>query len=145
MPLPTPEPGLVISYAYLWRTEYEQGQEEGTKDRPCAIVLATNGADGDTVVTVVPVTHTAPAIPEAAIEIPAPTKQRLGLDPARSWIVVSEVNRFVWPGPDLRPVSRAESERFDYGLLPPSVFHQVRERLAAFAASRRLRAVRRTE
>ena len=42
MPLPTPapEPGLIIRYAYLWRSEAFQGEEEGRKDRPCAVVLA---------------------------------------------------------------------------------------------------------
>jgi hypothetical protein len=34
MPIPTPEPGLVISYAYLWHHEHEAGREEGRKDRP---------------------------------------------------------------------------------------------------------------
>jgi hypothetical protein len=145
VPLPVPEPGLVIGYAYLWRAEHQQGQEEGTKDRPCAIVLTASIEDGDTFVTVVPITHAPPDHPEAAIEIPSPTKHRLGLDEARSWIVVSEVNRFLWPCPDLRPVSRAEPDRFEYGLLPPSLFRQVRERLAAWTASRRLGAVRRTE
>ena len=145
MPLPVPEPGLVIGYAYLRHAEYEQGQVEGIKHRPCAIVLTENIEDGDTVVTVVPITHAPPDHPEAAIELPSLTKHRLGLDEARSWIVVSEVNRFVWPGPDLRPVSRAEPDRFEYGLLRPSFFRKVRERLAAYAASRRLAAVRRTE
>jgi hypothetical protein len=32
MPIPTPEPGLVISYAYLWHTEHEAVQEEGRQD-----------------------------------------------------------------------------------------------------------------
>lgn len=104
MPLPIPEPGLVISYAYLWRSDYERGQEEGTKDRPCVIVLTVSTEEGDSVVTVVPVTHAAPEKPDEAVEIPLPTKHRLGLDAARSWVIVSEVNRFVWPGPDLRPV-----------------------------------------
>jgi hypothetical protein len=45
MPLPTPEPGLVVAYAYLWLAEYEQGREEGTKDRPCAIVLTATDDD----------------------------------------------------------------------------------------------------
>jgi hypothetical protein len=108
-------------------------------------VLTASIEDGDTFVTVVPITHAPPDHPEAAIEIPSPTKHRLGLDEARSWIVVSELNRFLWPGPDLRPVSRAEPDRFEYGLLPPSLFRQVRERLAAWTASRRLGAVRRTE
>ena len=135
----------MISYAYLWLTEHQTGKEEGAKDRPCAVVLMMMDDKDDTVVTVVPVTHAAPADPADAVEIPAVTKQRLGLDAARSWIVVTEVNRFVWPSPDLRPISRSAPERFDYGLLPPSLFRQVKQRLGARAASRRLQTVRRTE
>ena len=40
MPIPNPEPGLVISYAYLWHREHQAGREEGQKDRPTVIVLA---------------------------------------------------------------------------------------------------------
>jgi hypothetical protein len=39
--LPEPEPGLVIRYSNLWLREHREGREEGTKDRPCAIVLAS--------------------------------------------------------------------------------------------------------
>lgn len=39
MSLPRPQPGLVIRYAYLWKREYDQGRDEGSKDRPCAIVM----------------------------------------------------------------------------------------------------------
>ena len=39
MALPDPHPGLVISYSYLWHEEYRQGQIEGVKNRPCAVVL----------------------------------------------------------------------------------------------------------
>ncbi len=52
MPLPRPEPGLVIGYAYLWRHEYHRGREEGVKNRPCAIVLTTETETGETVVAV---------------------------------------------------------------------------------------------
>jgi hypothetical protein len=58
--------------------------------------------------------------------------------------VVSEINRFVWPGPDLRPVSRTEPDRFAYGMLPPSLFRQIKERLAACAKVQQLRAVPRS-
>jgi hypothetical protein len=34
MPIPTPEPGLVISYAYVLEHEAQGGREEGRKDRP---------------------------------------------------------------------------------------------------------------
>ncbi|HLY54251.1 MAG TPA: hypothetical protein VKS60_01765 [Stellaceae bacterium] len=118
MALPAPELGLVVSYAYLWHSEYQLGREEGVKDRPCAIVLIKREVDGDTSVTVVPITHVPPASSEDAVELPAATKRRLGLDEAQSWVVISEVNEFIWPGPDLRPVSRGRG-RFDYGFLPP--------------------------
>jgi hypothetical protein len=36
---PSPRPGLVIRYAYLWQAKYRRGPEEGAKDRPCAVVL----------------------------------------------------------------------------------------------------------
>ena len=142
MPLPAPELGLVISYAYLWSSEADAGREEGGKDRPCAVVLSVKQA-GDTIVAVVPITHRMPDPPEEAVEIPAVVKRRLRLDQERSWIVVSEINRFVWPGPDLRPISPAEPDRFAYGFLPPALFRQVLERFAATAAARKRRAVRR--
>jgi hypothetical protein len=145
VPLPTPEAGLVICYAYLWRDEHERGREEGLKDRPCAIVLTTERANGETIVTVAPITHSPPTVPDDAVEIPSSTKARLGLDGARSWIVVTEVNRFAWPGSDLRPVSRDKVDRFDFGLLPPSIFRQVQERLAVCAKAQRLKTVHRTE
>jgi mRNA-degrading endonuclease toxin of MazEF toxin-antitoxin module len=78
--LPEPVPGLVIAYAYLWRDEALCGQEEGRKDRPCIIILSVEECDGRKVVTVAPITHTAPTHPDSALEIPAATKERLGLD-----------------------------------------------------------------
>lgn len=119
MPLPRPEPGLVLSYAYLWRHEHNRGREEGTKARPCAVV------------TVAPITHRAPADPARSVLLSAAVKRHLRLDRAASWIVADEVNRFLWPGPDLRPVSRREPERFAYGFLPEDVFDRLRERLIA--------------
>ncbi len=47
MSLPTPHPGLVIRYAYLWKHEYEAGREEGSKDRPRAIVMAVTDDEGE--------------------------------------------------------------------------------------------------
>jgi hypothetical protein len=61
MPIPNPEAGLLISYAYLWQWEHEAGQDEGRKDRPSVIVLAVERAEKeDIVVTVLPVTHSKP-------------------------------------------------------------------------------------
>lgn len=41
---PDPHPGLVIRYAYLWKREYDEGREDGSKDRPCSIVLSVLAA-----------------------------------------------------------------------------------------------------
>lgn len=144
MPLPIPRPGLVIGYAYLWQAEQRQGQLEGAKDRPCVIVLAVKSEEGEIVVTVAPITHTPPKDASATVEIPAATKRRLGLDDQRSWAIVSEVNRFAWAGPDLRPVSR-DNDRFDYGMLPPTLFAQIRNRLVERARQRRAALVVRKE
>ena len=130
MPIPNPEPGLVIAYAYLWHHEHQAGQEEGRKDRPSVIVLAVEReADGATIVTVLPITHGAPADPASAVEIPLPVKRHLGLDDDRSWIVVAEGNEFLWPGYDLRKLPH--SDRYDYGFLPPRFFNQVLEAFVA--------------
>lgn len=145
MPLPNPEPGLVICYSYLWCSEYEQGKEEGVKDRPCAIILATQDEEGDTVVMVAPITHTSPSEPEHAIEIPLPTKRRLGLDSERSWIVLTEINRFVWPGPDLRPISKDHPDIFEYGVLPPSLFEKIKQGYLAQTSKRKSQIVQRSE
>jgi hypothetical protein len=111
VPLPEPVPGLVIRYSYLWAEEHGRGQEEGVKDRPCAVILVSTDEDGERWVTVLPVTHAPPSVPELAVEIPAATKRRLGLDDERSWVVLSEANRFLWPGPDLRPVTPGDAAR----------------------------------
>jgi mRNA-degrading endonuclease toxin of MazEF toxin-antitoxin module len=140
--LPRPERGLVISYAYLWHREHELGREDGAKDRPCVVILAVEAQGGDFVVTVAPVTHAMPSAADTAIEIPLATKRRLGLDDAPSWVVVSEGNRFVWPGPDLRPI---DSDVFEYGFLPPALFQRVQAKLRTYAAARQFRIVPRTE
>jgi len=107
--------------------------------------LTTQGASGETIVTALPITHSAARASAETVEIPLAVKRRLGLDEARSWVIVSEVNRFLWPGPDLRPVSRNEPGRFEYGLLPPSLFRQIREKFLAAAAAQRLAVVQRTQ
>ncbi|WP_211099449.1 type II toxin-antitoxin system PemK/MazF family toxin [Skermanella aerolata] len=117
---------------------------EGTQDQPCVIMLATEGAANGTVITVAPITHSPPQ-DDAAVEIPAATKQRHGLDAERSWVVISEVIRFVWAGPHLRPISRENAGRFDYGMLPPALFTRIRNLLVENARQRRIGLVVRQE
>lgn len=144
--MPQPEPGLVIRYAYLWSDEHRAGREEGVKDRPCAIIAAlTTDDEGEVRVLVLPVTHTAPTQEELAIEIPASVKRHLGLDDAQSWIVVSESNEFLWPGPDLRRVKDGDDSTVAYGFLPPKLFTRVRQRFLKLDAARRAKRVPRTQ
>lgn len=136
MTLPAPFPGLVIHYGYLWHDQHRRGLEEGNKLRPSVVVLATRQDDGGTVVIVAPITHAAPRKDGDAVEIPPSTKRRLGLDDDRSWVVVTEVNRFLWPGYDLHPTPG--SRDYVYGVLPPALFRQVRDRIAGYARDRGL-------
>lgn len=145
MALPKSVQGLVIRYSYLWRAEYLRGQEEGSKDRPCAVMLVTAGEEGQEIVTVLPVTHTPPAEPAFAVEIPAATKARLGLDDDRSWVVLTEANRFAWPGPDLRPARPGDSASVAYGLLPYALAEEIRVKFIALLKARRAQTLQRTE
>lgn len=124
MAFPEPESGLVISYSYLWRHESEAGQEEGVKNRPCAILLVVNRQDETKRVTVVPITHTLPHDPTVAIEIPPKVKQHLGMDSERSWIILDDFNEFTWPGFDLYPIAEKPG-RYDYGFLPPNFLKKI--------------------
>lgn len=145
MSFPAPVPGLVIRYSFLWREAAARGEEEGSKDRPCAVVLVSEDQDGEKIVLVLPVTHSPPAEPELAVEIPIETKRRLGLDDERSWIIVTDANRFVWPGPDLRPAVRGDASSVAYGPLPRGLFYEVREKFTRAIERRLAGVVRRTE
>lgn len=95
------------------------------KDRPCAIILSSKTEGDDTIVTVAAITHSPPTDPSIAVEIPPRVKDYLKLDSERSWIVCTEVNRFIWPGPDLRRIAGRDTP-YSYGILPPKLFEQVK-------------------
>ena len=145
MSLPKPQPGLVVSYSYLWAREHNSGAEEGRKTRPCAIIAARQVIEGREVVTVVPITHSPPLSPADAVEIPAALKAHLGLDDIPSWIVVTETNDFLWPGPDLRPLPGTSPSKFHYGMLPPRFFAHVRDRILQTHLHRKLNRVERSD
>ena len=127
-------PGLVLRYAYLWAAEAAQGRDEGRKDRPVVVVLKREVVAGASSVIVAPITHSPPRNGTRAVPMDPRLKARLGLDDEASWIVTDEVNVFVWPGPDLRPIGGSAGDRCDYGYLPNTVFHEV---VAAIALNRR--------
>jgi hypothetical protein len=142
---PEPRPGLVIRYSYLWRREAEAGRDEGVKDRPCAIIVAVKTEAGETIVYALPITHAPPRGADEALELPKPTKDRLGFDSDRSWIMLTEANIFAWPGPDLRFVEGRGPESIAYGMLPPRLTAMIRERFVKLLQARRTGMVNRTE
>lgn len=145
MPLPTPEPGLVIRYSYLWAAEHKEGRDEGVKNRPCAVILVTQTDEEGMKVTVLPITHTPPENENLVLEIPPATKKRLGLDDERSWIVLVEANRFIWPGPDLRPSVRGDLASVAYGELPEKLFFEMRDKFIVILKAKQAKLVERSE
>lgn len=108
------------------------------------VVLATQTVDSRTRVIVAPVTTKAPLSGDAAIEMPAAVRRQLGLGDDRCWIIASETNSFLWPGPDLRPVRREGDGSPYYGKVPGNLVRQVRELFRQIGAAK-LRVTPRSE
>jgi len=89
-------------------------------------------------VSVVPVTHRPPEDQTVAIQLPQKVKAHLGLDDEASWVVVNEVNTFVWPGPDLVPIGRHTPHTYAYGFLPPRLLTRIRNAVLECAERGRL-------
>jgi hypothetical protein len=123
----------------LWADEAESGQEEGLKDRPVVVVVASRVVGDRTQLLVAPVTHREPDSGEG-VEIPPPVKRYLGLDRERSWIVTTELNKFIWPGPDVRIVSGDDPF---YGAIPARLYEEMRSSIISHGNG--LRATKRTE
>jgi hypothetical protein len=145
MPLPVPEAGLVICYEFLWSHEADKGATVGQKRRPAVIVIAAKNQSGQTVIVVAPITHSAPSDPAAAIEIPPRVKKHLGLDEQRSWVVLNELNEFVWPGFDIYPIPGGKPGQFDYGFIPPVLFKQIKDKIIALDAAAKKTIIRSDE
>ena len=145
MKIPRPQPGLVICYSYLWAEEHSKGREEGVKDRPCAIIATRQMIEGKEIVTVVPITHSPPSNSLEAVELPVALKVHLRMDDGRYWIILSETNDFLWPGPDLRHVPGSMPPRFDYGMLPPRFFNHIRDTVIALYRERKLARISRSD
>jgi len=108
--------------------------------------MAVTNAEGDKVVTVLPVTHTPPSQTDLTVEIPYSTKSRLGLDAERSWVVLTEANRFVWPGPDVRMKEPGGNpETVAYGLLPRALFMGIRNKFGDAIEAHLARVIPRTQ
>jgi hypothetical protein len=142
MTFSSPEVGLVIRHAYLWWSEARAGREEAAKDRPCVIVHLRINEYRETEVYISPITHTAPVQPERAMEVPRSTKTRLRLDTQASWIISTEINRFIWPGPDIRTVPGGGMA---YGLLPAAMTRDLILQIKANAFDQSLQVVGRDD
>jgi hypothetical protein len=92
---------------------------------------------------VAPITHSPPERAEDGVEMPPSVKRHLGLDRERSWIVLTELNRFLWPGPDIRPAPDSDSPLYD--AIPEWLFVKMRGGIAAVARAGRLKLTKRTE
>lgn len=132
MDIPDPQAGLVIRYSFLWSDQARQGVLEGSKDRPCAIILVVQGQDGEADrVSVLPVTHSPPAAePNVThLRLTEAECRAAGLDGRPHWVVLTELNRFTWPGYDLRAVPGTGS--CVHGRLPAQSYRRI---VAAFLA-----------
>ncbi len=144
-----PKAGMVINYGYLWARQAKDGMRElpgGTveriKFRP-SLILAVKEENDKKVVYVSPITHTPPFYPEESLLMPAETKARLGLDGLNSWLMVSEVNKFEWPGTDIRRVpDRMERSQF-YGFVPGAFLEEAHGRLQELVQLKRFKTVAR--
>jgi hypothetical protein len=99
------------------------------------LVHTRQNEHGETEVYIAPVTHTPPEVPERAMQIPSATKARLCLDVRASWIITTEVNRFIWPGPDIRTVPGGTAA---YGYLPANMTRDLIQQIKGNARDRSL-------
>jgi hypothetical protein len=73
---------------------------------------------------------------------PPPRKSACASTTRRSWIITTEVNRFIWRGPDLRP---APGGGYSYGWLPGAMTRDLIAQVKADAQDESLLVVGRTE
>ena len=102
-------------------------------------------SDGETIVTVAPITHRDPDEPDVAVELPTATKERLGLDADRSWVIVSETNKFVWPVLTFDRSDIAGLASSPTAFCPLGCSDRCADRLVAIYRARRHKGVRRSE
>ena len=141
MPLPRPEPGLVFRYDYLWLGETSSARTS-EKERPACLVATLDDEADPQPVAILPITHSRPREATVGIEIPQAVAEKLGLDDARNWIIVSEANVDLWPNAGLAPLPGMRGS-YAYGFLPPALFDIVRTRFLELFGERRAKLVRR--
>jgi hypothetical protein len=120
MPTSGLTPGDVIHYPYRWAREAQRRRSaEGSKVRPCGVVVAVAAASGRTHILLAAISSKPPMADQATIAIPEIERRRAGLDANReAWIYVSEANEdvegvslYLTGDPRLGTFSRAFVER----------------------------------
>lgn len=142
-----PKAGLVIRFDFLWKHEADKGQLDGSKDRPCAIILTTKAKeDGKRDVMLCPITHTPPSKDETAVEIPHKLARHLKLDDERMWIKTDQLNTVEWPDNMLpfgvTPAFKGQNQSV-FGQLHSDIGKQAFEQVRENARNRKLDTVRR--
>lgn len=141
MPLPSPEPGMVLRYDYLGSREALQGRQQG-KDRPACLVAASNSQINARYVVLLPIVHSPPSGDTIGVEIPHRVKMAIGLDDQPSWIIVSEYNIDAWPNAGLSEIP-GRPGIYSYGFLPPTLFASVKRGFTNLVREKRSRPVKR--
>lgn len=131
----------MIRYDYLWTREAAAGRQQ-SKDRPACLVAASDSTATPRFIVILPITHAAPTGDTVGIEIPPRVRRALGLDDARSWVVVSDHNVDEWPNAGLVPVPGRPGV-FSYGFIPPGLFAQIKARFLELSEQERGAGVRR--
>jgi len=142
-----PEPGLVVRYDFLWSDERARGRDQGAKDRPCAIVVATAWrSDGTRDVVLCPITRSPVGPGESGVAVPPAVARHLGLDDAQSWIKTHEVNVLTWEAGRLPfGIVRAREGAWTFGRLPDALGRRVFEEVRGLARAGRLARIHRDE
>jgi hypothetical protein len=61
----------------------------------------------------------------------AAVRAHLGLHGSSSWIILNELNDFIWPGRDIYPIPGGRRDQYEYGLLPRLLFKRVIDAILA--------------
>lgn len=109
------------------------------------VVIARRMVGDRTELMAVPITTQPPRQASDGFEVPPRVKAYLGLDAERCWIRVTELNRFLWPGPDVRPIRRGKELTPFYGALPEKLFRPVLEAVIKRAEAGLLKTAKREE
>jgi hypothetical protein len=140
VPLPTPEIGIVVHYASLFRSRTRNIGDSG-KGGPCLVVALFPDKEEPlrTGVLYLPITHTEPGLDEEALEIPPNVRAAAGLDGFRQWLLVGQSNWDTWPE-DIFNIPKKPGI-FHYGYVPPGFFKTVQTAFARLYVQRTLKIV----